>query len=292
MSPWAGTRGANVSALAPGAAVGPGGGWSRRGDGRTPGVRGYQAPGSGCTPCPAVARLSGCVARCAQTAGELSVQDAAAVGQDLPSTRNPLKTQGMHHQLPITALWSTCTTLGDYPLGFRAAAVQPSPRHPLLWWGMNSTLLGEYRLDQHPQPHGVPSRVRNACESTYVNPTGYVSPTRSASFRTEVNDVLTWFVRLSVHVSAMRNSMGFAHPLRLCANSQFPTSGLCCDAGYATLRSIKDPLVRYRRGPFLGRHQHAALHTTPTDRLASLDRWQSSSTGTQERSGSWQSCLV
>jgi hypothetical protein len=189
-------------------------------------------------------------------------------------------------------IWSTCTTLGDYPLGFRAAAVQPSPRHPLLWWGMNSTLLGEYRLDQHPQPHGVPSRVRNACESTYVNPTGYVSPTRSASFRTEVNDVLTWFVRLSVHVSAMRNSMGFAHPLRLCANSQFPTSGLCCDAGYATLRSIKDPLVRYRRGPFLGRHQHAALHTTPTDRLASLDRWQSSSTGTQERSGSWQSCLV
>jgi hypothetical protein len=31
--------------------------------------------------------------------------------------------------------------------------VQPSPRHPLLWWGMNSTVFGKYLFDQHPEPH-------------------------------------------------------------------------------------------------------------------------------------------
>jgi hypothetical protein len=30
---------------------------------------------------------------------------------------------------------------------------QPSPRHPLLWWGMNSTLCGKYPLNPHPELH-------------------------------------------------------------------------------------------------------------------------------------------
>ena len=72
--------------------------------------------------------------------------------------------------------------------------IQPSSRHPLLWWGMNSTVFGKYPLDQRPEPHGASSRALNACESTCVNPTGYVGPTRSASFPTEVNNVLTRFV--------------------------------------------------------------------------------------------------
>jgi hypothetical protein len=38
---------------------------------------------------------------------------------------------------------------------------QPSSRHPLLWWGMNSTLFGKYPLDQHPEPHGTSSRTLN-----------------------------------------------------------------------------------------------------------------------------------
>jgi hypothetical protein len=98
--------------------------------------------------------------------------------------------------------------------------------------------------------------------------------------------------RLSVHVSARRHAMGVAHSIRLCTTRPCPTSGLCCDAGYATLRRIKATLVRDHRGQVPGLPQHAALHTTQMDRLASLDGWQSSRTGTQERSGSWQSCLV
>jgi hypothetical protein len=77
---------------------------------------------------------------------------------------------------------------------------QPSPRHPLLWWGINSTLLGKYPLDQHPEPQGPSSRALNACESTRVNPIRYGGPTRSASFPTEVNEVLTWFGNSMHHV--------------------------------------------------------------------------------------------
>ena len=36
-----------------------------------------------------------------------------------------------------------------------AYPLQPSPRHPLLWWGMNSTVFGKYPLDRHPEPHGA-----------------------------------------------------------------------------------------------------------------------------------------
>ena len=38
---------------------------------------------------------------------------------------------------------------------------------------------------------------------SYVNPTGYVGPTRSASFPTEVNDVLTWFAHVLRHTTAL-----------------------------------------------------------------------------------------
>src|SRR4029453_1988179 len=67
---------------------------------------------------------------------------------------------------------------------------QPSPSHPLLWWGMDSTVLGKHSLDQHPEPHSTSSRALNACELTCVNPICDGGPTRSASLRTEVNKVL------------------------------------------------------------------------------------------------------
>jgi hypothetical protein len=54
---------------------------------------------------------------------------------------------------------------------------------------------GKYLLDQHPEPYGASSRALNARESTDGNPPGYVGPIRSASFPTEVNDVVTRFVQ-------------------------------------------------------------------------------------------------
>jgi transposase InsO family protein len=31
---------------------------------------------------------------------------------------------------------------------------QPSSQHPLLWWGVNSTVFGKHHLDSHPELHG------------------------------------------------------------------------------------------------------------------------------------------
>jgi hypothetical protein len=31
---------------------------------------------------------------------------------------------------------------------------QPSSQHPLLWWGMKSTLFAKHLLDPHPKRHG------------------------------------------------------------------------------------------------------------------------------------------
>jgi hypothetical protein len=38
---------------------------------------------------------------------------------------------------------------------FTRSGGQPSPRHPLLWWGMNSTLSRRHQLDQRSGPHGA-----------------------------------------------------------------------------------------------------------------------------------------
>ena len=55
--------------------------------------------------------------------------------------------------------------------------------------------MGKHHLDQHPWLHGVWDKVLKAREPIGVNPMGYIGPTRSASFRTDVNNVLTRFAR-------------------------------------------------------------------------------------------------
>ena len=56
---------------------------------------------------------------------------------------------------------------------------------------MKPTVSGTYPLDPQPELHSTPARALNVHESTDGNPTGYVGPTRSASFPTEVNNVVT-----------------------------------------------------------------------------------------------------
>ena len=38
---------------------------------------------------------------------------------------------------------------------YLAYPLQPSPTHPLLWCGMNTTVFGKHPLDQHPEPRGT-----------------------------------------------------------------------------------------------------------------------------------------
>jgi hypothetical protein len=60
--------------------------------------------------------------------------------------------------------WFIGTVTEKYPSRLTARNTRtfshPSPkvtksRHPLLWWGVNSTLFGKYPLDQRPGPPGT-----------------------------------------------------------------------------------------------------------------------------------------
>jgi len=59
--------------------------------------------------------------------------------------------------------------------------------------GVNSTLPGIHQLDKPPGPHRAADEALDARESRYANPKGYMDSTRSASFPTDVNNVLTRF---------------------------------------------------------------------------------------------------
>jgi hypothetical protein len=121
--------------------------------------------------------------------------------------------------------------------------VTKSP-HPLLWWGTNSTVLGKHPLDQHLEPHGASSRALNACESTDGNPPGYVGPTRSASFPTEVNNVVTLLGKsrrstsnaIGVSVTAERYSIS---RLQIRAFLTYPTESIMTRAPYRSTVSVR-----------------------------------------------------
>jgi hypothetical protein len=61
----------------------------------------------------------------------------------------------------------------------------------LLWWGVTSTVFGKPQLDQHPELHGAQAGTLKARKPSCVYPIGDIGPTRSASFPTDVHNVLT-----------------------------------------------------------------------------------------------------
>jgi len=58
---------------------------------------------------------------------------------------------------------------------------------------MKPTVFGIQQLDEPPGPHSAEDEALDARESMYANPKGYIDSTRSASFPTDVNNVLTRF---------------------------------------------------------------------------------------------------
>jgi len=91
--------------------------------------------------------------------------------------------------------------------GLPRSGMELSSQHPLLWCGVNSTVFGKHELDQPPEPHSAEEWALKAREPTCVNPMGYVGPTRLASLRTEVKDVVTRFGMRSRSRSPRRTPM-------------------------------------------------------------------------------------
>src|SRR5262245_16933578 len=99
---------------------------------------------------------------------------------------------------------------GDEPFPYRifTPAVPALAKTSFALVGNELDRVGKYPLDQHPELHGTSSRPLNACESTRVNLIRYGDPTRSVSFPTKVNDVLTRFARSHIGLCRGQSSPG------------------------------------------------------------------------------------
>jgi hypothetical protein len=104
------------------------------------------------------------------------------------------------------AVANVLTNLLEHRAVTMDAETQSSSGLPLRWWGVKPTLSGIYQLDEQPEPHSAQEEILEAPASTHVNPRGYTDPTRSASFPTDVNNVLTRFVDSSLSLRSMRTT--------------------------------------------------------------------------------------
>ena len=81
----------------------------------------------------------------------------ARVGQGficvLPGHHERRASASLHWDLKTESLKYHDWHARDGEAWYTLPDVQPSPRHPLLWWGMNSTVFGKYPLDRHPEPY-------------------------------------------------------------------------------------------------------------------------------------------
>jgi hypothetical protein len=77
----------------------------------------------------------------------------------------------------------------------RTRSLQTTSKFPFCWWGINSTLSGRRQLDGPSGPHSAEDEALNASESRHENPRGYADSTRSASFPTDGNKIMTRFGR-------------------------------------------------------------------------------------------------
>jgi hypothetical protein len=117
----------------------------------------------------------------------------------------------------------------------------PVSTHPLLWCGVNSTLLGKHPLNQPPEPHHAEEWALKAKEPTCVHSMGYIGPTRSASLRTEVKDVVTLLVKSKTRGNAVLHMTSESQrdhgvplmtrtPRALKIGHRDLTNRVCCDA--------------------------------------------------------------
>jgi hypothetical protein len=80
----------------------------------------------------------------------------------------------------------------------QASRSQTASKFPFHWWGVNPALSGRHQLNGPPGPHSVEEGNRDASDARDANPRGYANRTRSASFPTDGNKIMTQFGRSGV----------------------------------------------------------------------------------------------
>jgi hypothetical protein len=73
------------------------------------------------------------------------------------------------------------------------AVVQTTSKFPFRWWGINSTLPGKHQLRRPSKPYSPEEAALDASESRDENSGSYADSTRSASFPTDGNKIMTRF---------------------------------------------------------------------------------------------------
>jgi hypothetical protein len=138
-------------------------------------------------------------------------------------------------------------------------------QHPLRQCGVNSTVFGKHPLDQPPGPSNAEEWALKARESTDVNPMGYVGPTRSASFRTNVNNVLTRFAQ-GTTAEGLTGVCARPEVTPLCRPRGAQRRGGQRGACPALVPGEESRVVCGARRPADAGHQHPARSGPPCDR--------------------------
>ena len=73
-------------------------------------------------------------------------------------------------------------------------SLSTTSQFPFRWWGANPTLSDRHQLDEPPGPHSAQHEALAVPKPRYVNSRGYAGSTRSASFPTDGNKIMTRFV--------------------------------------------------------------------------------------------------
>ena len=75
-------------------------------------------------------------------------------------------------------------------------SLQTASKFSFHWWGANSTLSDRHQLDEPPAPHSVQNEAIDVPEPRHAKSWSYADSTRSASFPTNGNKIMTRFVSL------------------------------------------------------------------------------------------------
>jgi hypothetical protein len=89
---------------------------------------------------------------------------------------------------------------------------QTASKFSFHWWGANSTLSDRHQLDEPPGPHSVQNEALDVPEPRHAKSWSYTDSTRSASFPTNGNKIMTRFGGGACLFEHFQNLLWQGHP--------------------------------------------------------------------------------